>query len=310
MNRKLTAVLLSALVTAAGTTAILNAGGEQELARFNEQLKACFPAYQTLEKKTPHTFRIMGKDAKELGTLYLETARDDERVMGYAGTVEVAVAVGTDGKIAGVLVGKNKETRSFMRRIVKAGFFRSWNGKTLKEAADFEVDAVTRATYSSTAISEGVRKLAEAHTKNAPSPEEKTDHSGELQMLLRREAMLKNIVSGSKRLLTQLQTRKNEELELRLIAATKGKDAAMQFAKKNNLMFFQHPGRSKSKVDTLAEQYRANPSDTLLQQLKAAILENYERMLQTVPPHNQEQEKALAAVQERIATIKKAETGK
>ena len=49
MNRKLTAVLLSALVTAAGTTAILNAGGEQELARFNEQLKACFPAYQTLE---------------------------------------------------------------------------------------------------------------------------------------------------------------------------------------------------------------------------------------------------------------------
>ena len=122
MNRKLTAVLLSALVTAAGTTAILNAGGEQELARFNEQLKACFPAYQTLEKKTPHTFRIMGKDAKELGTLYLETARDDERVMGYAGTVEVAVAVGTDGKIAGVLVGKNKETRSFMRRIVKAGF--------------------------------------------------------------------------------------------------------------------------------------------------------------------------------------------
>ena len=84
----------------------------------------------------------------------------------------------------------------------------------------------------------------------------------------------------------------------------------MQFAKKNNLMVFQHPGRSKSKVDTLAEQYRANPSDTLLQQLKAAILENYERMLQTVPPHNQEQEKALAAVQERIAAIKKAETGK
>ena len=51
MNRKLTAVLLSALVTAAGTTAILNAGGEQELARFNEQLKACFPAYQTLSRR-------------------------------------------------------------------------------------------------------------------------------------------------------------------------------------------------------------------------------------------------------------------
>ena len=310
MNRKLTAVLLSALVTAAGTTAILNAEGEQELARFNEQLKACFPAYQTLEQKTPYTYRIKDKDGKELGTLYLETAKDSERVMGYAGTVEVAVAVGTDGKIAGVLLGKNKETRSFMRRVIKAGFFRSWNGKTLKEAADFEVDAVTRATYSSTAISEGVRNLAEAHTKNAPAPAEKADHSGELQMLLRREAMLKNIVNGSKRLLTQLQTRKNEEMELRLIAATKGRDAAMQFAKKNSLMFFQHPGRTKSKVDILAEQYRANPSDELLQKLKAAILENYERMLQTVPPHNQEQEKALAAVQERIAAIKKAETGK
>ena len=42
----------------------------------------------------------------------------------------------------------------------KKKFFERWNGMTLEEAAERQVDAVTRATYSSDAIIHGVRRLA------------------------------------------------------------------------------------------------------------------------------------------------------
>jgi len=291
----------------------LNVVGEsavkpENLSRYNRQLKHYFPNYGSLERTAPAAYRIKAENGDMLGTLYLETVSDDGRKMGYAGTIEIAVAVDADGRTAGVLIGKNQETPSFLRRVAKAGLLKKWNGKTLKEIPDLKVDAVTRATYSSNAIIDGVRNLAKANTGAAaakpavrplPAESAETDASTEIQKLKQREAILKRIVSGSQRLLTQLQTRKEDELKLRLIAAIKGKEAANQFAKENNLMFFNHPGRGKSKVDLAGERYRKDSSESNLKALKAAILEEYERMLESVPPHNAEQEKALAAVQTR-----------
>ena len=119
--------------------------------------------------------------------------------------------------------------------------------------------------------------------------------------------MLQRIVSGSQVLLKQLQERKEDELKLRLIAALEGPEAAQKFAKENKLMFFNHPGRGgkKSPVTLAAEKYKASKSEADLQALKAAILANYERMLQTVPPHNAEQEEALEAVKARLAMVLK-----
>lgn len=71
-------------------------------------------------------------------------------------------------------------------------------------------------------------------------------------------------------------------------------------------MFFNHPGRGsrKSPVDLAAEKYKNSKSEADLEALKAAILANYERMLETVPPHNAEQEKALAAAEARLNALR------
>lgn len=93
-------------------------------------------------------------DAKNqvIGYLLLPPAGKRERVTGYNGVVNAAVVVSPDNKILGVALGENEETPRFLDRIRNAGFLKRWNGKKPSEAVELEVDAVTRATYSSKAI--------------------------------------------------------------------------------------------------------------------------------------------------------------
>ena len=96
-------------------------------------------------------------------SLYNYTIRKTE----YAGPIPVALCLGSDGRIIGVLTGPNQETPRYLRMLEKKGFFERWNGMTLEEAAERQVDAVTRATYSSDAILHGVRQAAKYHFEAA-----------------------------------------------------------------------------------------------------------------------------------------------
>lgn len=110
----------------------------------------------------PGVYAVRDRNGKPLGTLYVETITDKERQKGYAGPIEVAILADNNNKVAGVLIGRNQETPAYLNRVRKAGFLKSWNKLKLEEVPDKKVDTVTRATYSSSAILSGVRKLAEA----------------------------------------------------------------------------------------------------------------------------------------------------
>lgn len=130
---------------------------------FLDGVKQRFPGFKELEKTAPFTYSIRGENGRLLGRLLQETAGDADRKTGYAGTIPVALCLGTDGRITGVLSGPNQETPRYIRMLEKKKFFERWNGMTLEEAAERQVDAVTRATYSSDAIIHGVRRLAQGH---------------------------------------------------------------------------------------------------------------------------------------------------
>lgn len=302
------------LVFATAVSALLAAGAEvpEPVKPFVKETERIFPGAGEFTLLKPGVYQVRDNDSNVLGSLYLETIGDSERQFGYAGTIEIAVLFDKEQRVAGVLIGKNQETPSFLNRVRAARFLESWNKLKMNEIPGKEVDFVTGATYSSSAIHAGVRKLAESYLKMAEDEKKvpvapAVPKSPEVIQLERRIAMLQRIVSGSQVLLKQLQERKEDELKLRLIAALEGPEAAQKFAKENKLMFFNHPGRGgkKSPVTLATERYKASKSEADLQALKAAILANYERMLQTVPPHNAEQEKALEAVKARLAMLLK-----
>ena len=272
-----------------------------EVKHFSREIRKRLPGAAKYEPAADGTCTIRDENGKIVGTLYLERISDDDRQMGYAGTIEIAVVFDPAGKVAGVLLGRNQETPSFLNRVRAAKFLDQWNGLRMEEILDKQVDTVTGATYSSSAIRTGVRKLAESYLAEGAVERE-------LVQLERKVQMHRRIWESSERLLKQLRERKEEELELRFIAAVDGKEAAAEFAKEHDMMFFNHPRRGpekKSRTELLGEAYRSSRSAEDLAKLKAAILEDYEGLLLRVPPHNEEHLKAMKASQERVELLKK-----
>ncbi|MBO5645185.1 MAG: FMN-binding protein, partial [Lentisphaeria bacterium] len=95
---------------------------------------------------------LLDKDKKVIG--YILTAPDKKyvRTEGFNAYINTAVVLNKEGKITGVVIGKHEETPRFMDKIRNAGFMKRWNGKTVKEAKELKVDAVSGATYSCEAI--------------------------------------------------------------------------------------------------------------------------------------------------------------
>lgn len=79
---------------------------------------------------------------------------------GYAGKVPVFIELNEDGVIDTVGLGDNKETVAYVRKMSRRGFFDSWDGMTLAEAVEADVDAVSGVTYTVAAVKENVKKLA------------------------------------------------------------------------------------------------------------------------------------------------------
>ena len=99
------------------------------------------------------------------GTTVVNTAPLGSKVYGYGGKVPMTIYL-KDGKVAKVEAQPNSETPDFFEE-AKA-ILDSWTGKTIQEAIDLPVDAVSGATYSSDAIIENVRLGLAYASANGP----------------------------------------------------------------------------------------------------------------------------------------------
>ncbi|MDE6298105.1 MAG: FMN-binding protein, partial [Muribaculaceae bacterium] len=83
------------------------------------------------------------------GSIVIHTASLPGVINGYAGPVPLDIYI-KDNRITDIKALPNVETPSFFNRA--SDLFDNWIGKTVDEALDMKVDAVSGATYSSTAI--------------------------------------------------------------------------------------------------------------------------------------------------------------
>ena len=102
------------------------------------------------------------KDAKgnKLGTVLYSSPYSDG-VKGYNGPTPLLIALDADGRIKNVVLLENQETPRFAQHVVNGGLYDAWNGLTVNEALDKDVDAVSGATYTSN----GVKKSLFARLK-------------------------------------------------------------------------------------------------------------------------------------------------
>lgn len=91
-----------------------------------------------------------------LGTVASSHPHQDT-ILGHAGPVPVLIGADTGGRIQKIVLLENHETPSFVRRIERAGFLENWTGLAVPQAAELQVDAVSMATLTSSAIARTVR---------------------------------------------------------------------------------------------------------------------------------------------------------
>lgn len=92
---------------------------------------------------------------------------DQDSILGHSGPVPLLIGADTEGRIQKIVLLENHETPSFVRRIERAGFLESWTGLAIPQAAELQVDAVSMATLTSSAI---VRTVRDRLTQLAGAP--------------------------------------------------------------------------------------------------------------------------------------------
>ncbi len=110
----------------------------------------------------------------EDGALVVDSTALAPKVSGYGGPVPVEVTV-RDGCVDAVRpVLPNDETPLFFGTLEEAGLWQAWNGLPVAVAATSRVDAVTGATYSSTAAIANVRSALAAVEGRDSAPPRRT----------------------------------------------------------------------------------------------------------------------------------------
>lgn len=90
-------------------------------------------------------------------TLKVNTTSLASDVEGFNGTTPVEISV-VKGRITRIKLLPNQETPSFLQIVIDSGLLKALDGKTVEEASKVKLDAVSGATYSSTAIIENIHR--------------------------------------------------------------------------------------------------------------------------------------------------------
>ena len=125
------------------------------------ELQTAFPKAMYVELTAEATYAVKNDKGKVIGTVLLSSPYSDN-IKGFNGPTPLQIALDEKGKILEVRVLNNNETPSFLNKVINAGFLNSWNGLTVKEALDKNVDAVSGATYSSNGIQQSLKARLEA----------------------------------------------------------------------------------------------------------------------------------------------------
>ena len=100
---------------------------------------------------------ILDANGNQIGRV-LQTMPLCQDLIGFSSNIPMSVILDMDNMILDILVHKNSETPSFMKRIEDAGLLKAYRGKHTKEAATFAPDTITRATRSSSCMIQSLNR--------------------------------------------------------------------------------------------------------------------------------------------------------
>ena len=130
--------------------------------------------YKSLELAKEYnidSIQVNGQIAKAYRNKMLIGTIARGEAQGYGGPMEVFVWSDTTAKISGIEIGENSETLAYLNKLKRKSFFSQFTGKPLnnKLLIHTDIEAVSGATISSTAIANACRDASWEMAKNTYS---------------------------------------------------------------------------------------------------------------------------------------------
>lgn len=125
-----------------------------------EEVKPYFSDAAKTKAMDTAYYEVKDSKGNKLGTVLFSSPYSDG-IKGFNGPTPLLIALDAEGRINNVVLLENQETPNFAKRVVDGGLYQAWNGLTVDEALDKQVDAVSGATYTSN----GVKKSLVARLK-------------------------------------------------------------------------------------------------------------------------------------------------
>jgi len=100
------------------------------------------------------------------GETVINTSVIGAKYDGFMGRTPVKVTISKKGVVTSVEALPNDETPRYFDYAVAEGLLEKWNGKTVDEALEMKVDAVSGATFSSSAVIKNVRAALVFYKQN------------------------------------------------------------------------------------------------------------------------------------------------
>ena len=94
--------------------------------------------------------------AKGPDTLKVNTTEIGSSIIGYNGATPVEISI-YKGKITKIKALPNQESPRYLQEVLSSGLLDKLVGKTVKEAKETKLDAVSGATYTSSALIENIQ---------------------------------------------------------------------------------------------------------------------------------------------------------
>lgn len=125
-----------------------------------EEVKPYFSDAAKTKAMDTAYYEVKDSKGNKLGTVLFSSPYSDG-IKGFNGPTPILIALDAEGRIKNVVLLENQETPNFAKRVVDGGLYQAWNGLTVDEALDKQVDAVSGATFTSN----GVKKSLIARLK-------------------------------------------------------------------------------------------------------------------------------------------------
>jgi len=135
----------------------------QNIREINLALKEVLPEAGTFEEKTKNKIKYyLGKDGKKSVGLVVTSSSK-----GYAGPIDMLVGIDLQGRVTGVKILKITETPGLGLNATNPKFLDQFKGKTSEDKlrAKLDIQAITGATITSQAVSNGVKEALEKFYK-------------------------------------------------------------------------------------------------------------------------------------------------